>query len=209
MPKTSAFSKSIGLFPGSFDPIHLAHLHIALNCQHTFGLDEVWFVVSVQNPLKKHSPVLNAKERLKLVKAALVDKPNLHACDVEFSLPVPSYTYRTFEVLQKKFPNLCFHLLLGEDNLKTVPQWKEAKKLGNALPFLVYRRHYIPFSPLPSKAFRSLIKDLRYLPGGYLNMASSDLRKRLSKDEKALDMLPERVWALIRLYGYYGSDQNP
>ena len=198
----------MGLFPGSFDPVHLGHLHIASACCISASLNEVWLLLSRHNPLKSDRPVLGEQERLTLLQAALLDTPQFIPCDVELILEAPSYTYRTLELLQKKYPHHLFHLILGEDTLSCFPQWKHPERFTN-IPFLIYQRSF--FSNAQStKNVSSFIKQITYVPGNPINISSSQIRTFLYKheDDAVRSMLPGRVYALIQENSYYKDAQR-
>ena len=114
----------VGLFFGSFNPIHNGHMIIANIMVETTDLDKVWFVVSPQNPFKKSKTLLHEFDRLDMVRAATFYNYNLEVCEVEFSLPKPSYTVETLVHLTEKYPEKEFVLIIGEDNLASLPRWK-------------------------------------------------------------------------------------
>jgi nicotinate-nucleotide adenylyltransferase len=131
---------NIGLFFGSFNPIHIGHLIIA-NYMHHFGrLDEVWFIVSPQNPFKTHSELLPQKQRLQMVRLAINKKPFLKASDVEFSLPLPSYTVYTLRHLRTTHPNYNFKIIMGSDNLASFNKWMDFEEILQHHQLLVYHR---------------------------------------------------------------------
>lgn len=113
----------IGLYFGTFNPIHVGHLVIANYMADFTDLDQVWLVVSPHNPLKEKSTLLTDYHRLALVKVAIEDNPKLKASDIEFNLPKPSYTATTLAYLKDKFPQHEFSLIMGEDNLRTLHKW--------------------------------------------------------------------------------------
>ena len=115
----------IGLFFGSFNPIHVGHLIIASYMVDFTDLNQVWFIVSPQNPLKNKKSLLNEYERLELIRLAIDGDNRLKVSDVEFKLPIPSYTIHTLEVLKEKHPEHEFHLIMGSDSFNTLPKWKE------------------------------------------------------------------------------------
>lgn len=133
-------SKKVGLYFGSFDPIHIGHLIIANFMANYTDLDEVWFVVSPLNPLKRHRHLIADHHRLQMVYLAIRDNEKLYASDVEFDMPKPSYTIDTLDVLEAKHPDLTFSLIMGEDNLRTLHKWKAYKEIIARLPILVYPR---------------------------------------------------------------------
>ncbi len=132
--------KKTGLFFGSFNPIHLGHLVIAEYMATRTDLDEVWIVVSPQNPLKKKQSLANNYDRLHLVKLAVEGNPNLQVSDIEFNLPVPSYTVDTLIYLREKHPNREFALIMGGDNLCGLTKWKNYEVLLRDYSIYVYNR---------------------------------------------------------------------
>lgn len=132
--------KNIGLYFGSFNPIHIGHLIIAnYVLQHT-GLDELWFVISPQNPFKKQEELASENDRLNMVKLAIEGSPKLMACDVEFSLERPSYTANTLQHLKALYPTFQFCVVLGEDNKDKFHLWKEFEWILREFPIIFYPR---------------------------------------------------------------------
>ena len=132
--------KKIGLFFGTFNPIHVGHLVIANHLANYTELDEVWLVVSPQNPLKKKDSLLQDYHRLALVRVAIEDNPKLKASDIEFSLPKPSYTSNTLAHINEKYPDYSFALIMGEDNLRTFHKWKNYADILKNNQIYVYPR---------------------------------------------------------------------
>lgn len=130
----------IGLFFGSFNPIHTGHLVIASQIVEQTDIQQVWMVVSPHNPFKKKDSLLKDYDRLHLVQLAIEDDPRFRASNVEFSLPQPSYTVDTLAFLEEKFPQHQFSLMMGGDNLATFHKWKNYEVLLNRYPILVYLR---------------------------------------------------------------------
>lgn len=136
--------QKIGLFFGSFNPIHLGHLHIAeFFLQHGY-LFQVWFVVSPQNPLKNKKNLIADDLRYQMVQLAVEDQPNCIALDVEMHLPKPSYTINTLHYLTEKYPEYEFVLLMGADNLVVFDQWKDYEYIINHYQIYVYPRPGVP-----------------------------------------------------------------
>ena len=133
-------SNKVGLYFGSFDPIHIGHLIIANFMANYTDLDEVWIVVSPLNPLKKQRHLIADHHRVQMVRLAIRDNEKLNASDVEFDMPKPSYTIDTLDVLEAKHPDLTFSLIMGEDNLRTLHKWKAYKEIITRFPILVYPR---------------------------------------------------------------------
>ena len=132
--------KKIGLFFGTYNPIHVGHLVIANHLANYTELDEVWLVVSPQNPLKKKESLLQDYHRLALVRVAIEDNPKLKASDIEFSLPKPSYTSSTLAHINEKYPDCRFALIMGEDNLRTFHKWKNYEDILKNNQVYVYPR---------------------------------------------------------------------
>ncbi|MEM9258692.1 MAG: nicotinate (nicotinamide) nucleotide adenylyltransferase [Bacteroidota bacterium] len=135
---------SIGLFFGSFNPVHVGHMIIANYMVTQTALDEVWLVVSPQNPFKKAGSLARDHDRLHLVQLAIGDTPGLRASSVEFDMPKPSYTIDTLAVLRDKYPKRSFSLIMGSDNLPTLPKWKHADLLLRDYDIHVYNRPAYP-----------------------------------------------------------------
>jgi len=132
--------KKVGLFFGSFNPIHVGHLVIANHIAHSGMVDEVWFVVSPQNPFKKKKSLLEEYHRLALVNEAIDENPKLKSSDIEFTMPQPSYTADTLAFLIDKYPELDFSLIMGEDNIKSFHKWKNYEVILKNHSVLVYPR---------------------------------------------------------------------
>ncbi len=132
--------KKVGLFFGSYNPVHVGHLIIANYMATQTDLDEVWLVVSPQNPLKKKSTLARDFDRLHLVRLAIEDCPNLKASNIEFDLPKPSYTIDTLTYLNEAHPDKDFILIMGGDNLGTLHKWKNYEQILNHYQIYVYQR---------------------------------------------------------------------
>ncbi len=130
----------IGLFFGSFNPIHVGHLIIAKYMCNFTELDEVWFVISPQNPFKEKKSLGNMYDRLEMVNLAIEGEDKLRASDIEFNLPQPSYTVDTLIHLREKYPNKEFILIMGEDNLQGFSKWKNADVILRDYKLIVYPR---------------------------------------------------------------------
>lgn len=128
------------MYFGTFNPIHVGHLVIANYMADYTDLDEVWLVVSPQNPLKKKASLLEDYHRLALVKVAIDDNDKLRASDIEFNLPQPSYTTNTLAYIQDKYPEKEFCLIMGEDNLRTLHKWKNHEYILDNHDLYVYPR---------------------------------------------------------------------
>ena len=132
--------RSIGLFGGSFNPIHIGHISLARQLRQFAGLDEVWLMVSPQNPLKQQAELLEEKRRFALTNLALHGEEGLKASDYELQLPKPSYTWNTLQHLEKDFPQHIFTLLIGGDNWQLFDKWYRADDIRNQYQIIVYPR---------------------------------------------------------------------
>lgn len=133
--------KKVGLYFGSFNPIHIGHLIIANFMATRVDIDEVWFVVSPQSPFKKNDVLVDEKHRLKMVQLATHDNVKMKVSDVEFDAPKPNYTIHTLEKLGKQYPDINFSIILGEDNLLDLHKWKGFETILNNYHILVYPRN--------------------------------------------------------------------
>jgi nicotinate-nucleotide adenylyltransferase len=130
----------IGLYFGSFNPIHIGHLILANHVLHHCGVEQVWFVVSPRNPLKESKSLLREQDRLHLVRTAIDSEPRFKASSVEFSLPRPSYTIDTMTHLQEKYPQHQFRIIMGGDSFQNLNQWKNYRQLLSQYSLIVYQR---------------------------------------------------------------------
>ena len=129
-----------GIFSGSFNPIHIGHLALANWICEFGGMDELWFLVTPQNPFKRESDLMDENRRLQLVKSAIAGYAKFKASDFEFSLPRPSYTINTLRALRGNFPDRIFHLVIGADSWNSIADWKDYESLIEEFPILIYPR---------------------------------------------------------------------
>ena len=132
--------KRIGLFGGSFNPVHLGHTALAAYVCEQGLVDEVWMMVSPQNPLKQNLELLDEQHRLAMMQLAVAPYPALKACDFEFHLPRPSYTYHTLQALRTAYPDSTFSLIIGEDNWQNFHRWYRGEEILRETPVIVYPR---------------------------------------------------------------------
>jgi nicotinate-nucleotide adenylyltransferase len=130
----------IGLFFGSFNPVHTGHMLIASHMAQCTDLEQVWFVISPHNPLKKKESLLNQYDRLHLLHLAIDGNSLFRICDIEFSLPSPNYTIDTLTVLKEKYPQHDFTLIMGSDNIESLPRWKNYEAILNHYKIYAYQR---------------------------------------------------------------------
>jgi nicotinate-nucleotide adenylyltransferase len=188
----------VGLYFGSFNPIHHGHLLIATYVlQHT-SLQQVWFVVSPQNPLKPAASLLNEYHRFYLVQLAIEGENGLRASDIEFKLPKPSYTVDTLAYLQEKYPTNEFSIIMGSDSYQNLPKWKNAEWLVKNYAIYVYRRQGHEDPPVFGQA-----KELHYLDAPLLPISSTYIRRNLKEGKSIRYLVPESVREEIERNGYY------
>lgn len=178
----------IGLYFGSFNPIHIGHLVIANHIQQFSDLDEVWFVVSPQNPFKEKSSLAKDHDRLYLVDLAIEDYPNLRSSNVEFSMPHPSYTVDTLVVLKEKYPEYDFTLIMGMDNLKGFHKWKNHEQILKHYSICVYPR------PGYDAGQWADHPKFSYVDAPLMEISSTFIRQALKDKKNIRPMLPEKVW---------------
>jgi nicotinate-nucleotide adenylyltransferase len=130
----------VGLYFGSFNPIHVGHLVIANHILNESGLDRIWFIISPLNPFKKTENLLNEYDRLHLVQKAIEGDVRLKASDIEFSLPKPSYTVHTLAYLEEKHPEHSFSIIMGSDGFQNLDKWKNPETIIASYPIIIYKR---------------------------------------------------------------------
>jgi nicotinate-nucleotide adenylyltransferase len=193
----------IGLFFGSFNPVHIGHIAIAGFMKEFTDLDQVWFVVSPQNPLKKKDSLLPDRHRLYLVELAVGDNDDLRPSDIEFGRPSPSYTIDTMALLTEKFPQHKFVLVLGEDNLYTLHKWKNAIELVNRFPLYVYPR------PDVVKKKNDLLEEilvnatLKWVNAPLMDISGTFIRNGIKRGKNMSYYLHPAVWKYIVEMHFY------
>ncbi len=193
----------VGLYFGSFNPIHIGHLIIANYIANNTEIDEVWFVVSPQNPFKESSSLLNEQHRYALVKIAIDEETKLRASNVEFSMPKPSYTIDTLIYLSEKFRQHTFTLIIGSDSYQNFEKWKNYKQIILNYNILIYPRPSFPVR-------ENLPTGVEIVNAPLIEISSTQIRKYI-KDKKTIRYLvPDKVLEEIKLKGYYKSKlENP
>lgn len=186
----------IGLYFGSFNPIHIGHLIIASHILQHSEIDKLWFVLSPQNPLKESHSLLNEYDRLHLVKLAIEDNPKFRASDVEFHLPKPSYTIDTLTYLREKFPLEQFSVIMGSDSFQNVKRWKNWEQLLAQYPILVYRRRGFPVAESEAAA-------VAVFDAPILDISASFIRNEIKAKRSVRYLLPDEVWKYVSENRYY------
>jgi nicotinate-nucleotide adenylyltransferase len=193
----------IGLYFGSFNPVHIGHIAIAGYMTEFTSLNQVWFIVSPHNPLKKKETLLADHHRLFMVQQAIGDNDMLKASDIEFRLPVPSYTIDTLTYLQEKYPNNEFCLVMGEDNLYSIHKWKNVDELIKKYPVFVYPR---PGSLKPSSDQLDMIlanARLHKVNAPLMDISGTFIRDGIRNGKNMSYFLSPEVWKYIREMHFY------
>ena len=193
--------KRIGIFGGSFNPIHLGHTALAAYICELGLVDEVWLMVSPQNPLKQDLTLLDEQERLAMVRLAVAPYPMLKACDFEFTLPRPSYTYHTLQALQKAYPNYEFSLIIGEDNWQCFDRWYRGEDIARTTPIIIYPREGLQTRELDCDKIANC--QLSIINSPLLPYSSTQVREYIAKGRDISHMLHPDVTQYIQKKGLY------
>lgn len=189
----------IGLYFGSFNPIHIGHLVIANHMAEYSDLDQVWFVVTPHNPFKKKSSLLDNYQRLEMVYRATKDYTKLKPSDIEFNLPQPNYTVDTLAYLQEKYPDYEFALIMGEDNLKSFHKWKNYA--------VILENHHIYVYPrISDKKIETQFdghKKIHPIEAPIMELSSTFIRNSIKTGKNVKPMLPEFVWEYLDEMNFY------
>lgn len=192
-------NRKVGLFFGTFNPVHIGHLIIANHMAEFSDLEEVWLVVTPHNPFKKKSSLLENHHRLEMVYKACEGYENLKPSDIEFSLPKPNYTATTLAHLQEKYPTNEFCPIMGEDNLRTFHKWKNYEVILENYQIYVYPR--ISVGQLENK-----LKDhpkITVVAAPVMEISSTFIRQAIKGGKNIKPMLPSAVWEYIDLMNFY------
>jgi nicotinate-nucleotide adenylyltransferase len=192
----------IGLFFGSFNPIHVGHLIVANTMATNSDLDQVWFVVSPQNPFKKAKSLLHEFDRLDMVERAIADNSRLKATDVEFSMPRPSYTIDTLRKLQEKHPQHTFTVIMGEDNLDQFANWKAYDQILSEFGLYVYPRPGRNGSLAQANPFRNH-PNVHFVQAPLLDISATFIREAIRANRSIRYMVPEVVEQMIERKKYF------
>lgn len=187
----------VGLFFGSFNPIHIGHLIIANIMAETTDLSKVWMVVSPQNPFKPSKGLLHEFDRFDMVRAAVYDHYKIEASDIEFHLPKPSYTIHTLVHLSEKHPDKEFKVVMGEDNLVNFVKWKNHERILEDYGLYVYPRPRTQPSDLLSHPHVKVVE------APLLDISATFLRKCIRNRQSIRYLVPDVVEEMIRTRGFY------
>jgi len=189
----------VGLYFGTFNPMHIGHLIIANHIAENSDLDQVWLVVTPHNPHKKKSTLLDDHHRLQMVFLATEDFPKLKPSDIEFKLPQPNYTVHTLAHLQEKFPTHEFSLLMGEDNLNSLHKWKNYEVILQNHDIYVYPRlNTETIDPDIASSAR-----IHRVDAPVIELSSTFIREGIKNGKNVQPMLPHKVWQYVEHNLFY------
>ena len=191
--------KKIGLFFGSFNPIHIGHLILANYIVEHTDLDELWFVVSPQNPLKSKKSLLHDHDRYDMVEMAIKNYPKMRVSDIEFSMPKPSYTIDSLTYLRERYPEYTFALIMGEDNLVSLPKWKNYETLIKNHQIIVYPRVLVQDTDKEAITHENICK----INAPIIELSATEIRKMIREKKNVRPMLPPEVFEYIDTKGFY------
>lgn len=192
--------KKIGLFFGSFNPVHIGHLILANYILENSDMEELWFVVSPQNPFKDKKSLLNDHNRLDMVQVAVKNYPKMRASNVEFSLPKPSYTIDTLTYLHEKYPDVSFALIMGEDNLKGLKKWKNSETLVNNHQIIIYPR-VLNADEKQTETFEH--ENISKIDAPIIELSATKIREMLKEGKNVRPMLPPEVFDYLDGSSFY------
>ncbi len=189
--------KKVGLFFGSFNPVHNGHMIIANYILEYTELEQIFFVVSPQNPFKEKLNLLEDYHRLALVKEAIGDNDKYHACDIEFKMPKPSYTVDTLTYLKEKYPEKEFSLIMGSDNLTNFHKWKNYKQIIENHTVFVY-----PRPGFDDSEFKE-IKNIILIDAPLMEISATFIRNAVKEKKDIRYFMPEHTWNYLKEMHFY------
>jgi nicotinate-nucleotide adenylyltransferase len=196
----------LGIFGGSFDPVHNAHLAIARACQRQAELDEVWFTPTAIQPLKQHGPRATNRHRLEMLRLAIQDEPTWRVCTIEIDRGGYSYTVDTLQQIHEELPDAEVFFLIGADALRDVAKWKQPREIFRmATPLVVSRAE----QPLPDfKQLKALCTEgtqPRLIEMPAADVSSSEIRRRVAAAESINSLVPDAVAEFITQHHLYST----
>lgn len=196
--RTEKFKKNkVGLFFGSFNPVHNGHMIIANYILEYTKLEQIFFVVSPQNPFKEKANLLEDYHRLALIREAIGDNDKFRACDIEFKMPKPSYTIDTLTYLKEKYPEKIFSLIMGSDNLQNFHKWKNANQ--------IIENHILYIYPRPGfddTKFKE-VKNITLIKAPLMEISATFIRNAVKEKKDIRYFLPEKAWKYLKEMHFY------
>ncbi|MCC4211820.1 nicotinate (nicotinamide) nucleotide adenylyltransferase [Leeuwenhoekiella parthenopeia] len=193
----------IGLYFGTFNPVHIGHLIIANHFAEYSDLDKIWMVITPHNPFKKKKTLLDNHHRYQLVLEAVEDYPKIEASTIEFNLPQPNYTSNTLAYLQEKYPDYEFSLIMGEDNLRTLHKWKNYETLLENHAIYVYPRVAEQADADRPKLLEH--PNIHIVDAPVVEISATFIRKAIKAGKNCRPLLPQPVWRYIDEMNFYRS----
>lgn len=187
----------VGLFFGSFNPVHIGHMVLANYMLEYTDLERIWFVVSPHNPLKQKSSLLDEKQRLHLVDLAIGDNAKMKSSDIEFKLPQPSYTINTLTYLKEKYPKNDFALIMGTDNLQSFHKWKNYEEILKQFELYIYPRPGFDGGELRTH------NKIKMVNAPLMEISSTAIRKAIKEKKDIRYCIPEASWNYIKEMHFY------
>lgn len=192
----------VGIFGGTFDPIHLGHLILAEQAREMASLDQVWFIPAAEPPHKLDKQITTAAHRVQMVHLAVQHHPCFHLSTMELEREGPSYTYDTLQVLRESHPGDQFYLLVGADMVKDLPNWYKIKEILQFVQVIGLGRPGVEVENLPLM----VQKRLHWIPDAIeINISSTEIRQRLRQGKSVRYLIPESVYQYVREHRLYGS----
>ena len=189
--------KKVGIYSGSFNPIHHGHVMLANYLVEFSDLDELWFVVTPQNPLKKKEDLLDDDERLKMVQLAVGDDPRFHVSDIEMHLPTPSYTINTLTALSEQHPDCEFIFICGMDSLQNLKNWREYQKILDNYELLVFPREGFDGGDLINYPSVNVLKT------PIIEVSSTFIRNCVKEGRDMRHFMPEKAFQYMQEHHFY------
>ena len=192
----------IGLYFGTFNPIHVGHLIIANHFAEFTDLEQIWMVVTPHNPLKKKETLLPDHKRYEMVFLATEEYPKIKPSKIEFDLPQPNYTVNTLAHLQEKFPKHSFSLIMGEDNLNALHKWKNHEVILENHTIYVYPRIFDKTENEPYQSVKNH-PNIHYVAAPIVEISATFIRESIKNKKNIRPLLPEKVWEFIDYNNLY------
>lgn len=189
-------TKVIGIFGGSFNPVHNGHIMLAQYLAQHSHLDEVWLTLSPQNPLKISNSLLDDNHRLAMLKLAIENQPQLKVCDIELEMPRPSYTINTLDELSRRYPDYKFNVVIGGDNWNIIDRWKDYQRIINGYGVVIYPR---PGYELSQTDKRNVV----VVNAPLADISSTQIREAIAKHDEVGHLLPQGVAEYINKHNLY------
>lgn len=188
--------KVVGIFGGSFNPVHRGHIMLAQYLSQHSHLDEVWLTLSPQNPLKVSNELLDDNHRLSMLQLATDGIDGVEVCDIELSMPRPSYTINTLERLSQEYPQYQFNIVIGGDNWNLFDKWKDYSRIINEYGVVVYPRPGYELNPNGDA-------NVVFVDAPLVDVSSTEIRNYIANGKDVEELLPQGVWEYIKANNLY------